>query len=56
MRVHAAEAAELARLTLALATTEPDLAVSTRLCGVPSTRDRYRDVRARCKGPLWGRA
>ncbi|MFY0541136.1 hypothetical protein [Nannocystis pusilla] len=49
--MQAAEAAELARLTVALATTEPDSEV-TRLCGVPSPAIATA-MFERCKASLW---
>ncbi|MFZ6178412.1 ferritin-like domain-containing protein [Nannocystis pusilla] len=50
-RVQAAEAAELARLTVALATTKPDSEVS-HLCGVPSPAIAT-TMFERCKASLW---
>ncbi|MDC0715983.1 ferritin-like domain-containing protein [Nannocystis bainbridge] len=50
-RVRAAEAAELARMTVALATTEPDAEVS-RLCGVPGPAIATA-MFERCKASLW---
>jgi len=50
-RVSAAEAAELARLTVALATTEPDPEVSIQ-CGVPSPTVATA-MFERCKASLW---